>query len=147
MQNTDPYQTPGTDNLTVANDEIGPIEPLTKSTGWLKLVGAMSIIGSLLTILSFIVTFFSARSHMPAATLIPIGLMTFLMIIPIWIGVLLFQAGTRLNIENGAASLFSGAEKLRLIFKITGIICLIYLVLIIVVILFSIISAMAASHF
>lgn len=143
MQNTDPYQTPGTDNLTVPNDEIGPIEPITRSAGWLRFIGGITIAGCALSFLSILVSILTTVHMMPMGAL-PMVIFLAILIIPFWIGILVFQAGSKLKQTNDSKSLYEGANKLRLSIKIVGVIALIYFVLMIVGIIAAI--AIPAMH-
>lgn len=80
------------------------VAPLARSTGWLKFLGVMSIIGGVLTALTCY------------------GIV--IAWLPIWLGVLQWQAGDRLSVgyaANDTNTLAYGTDKLRLAFKIQGI--------------------------
>lgn len=84
------------------------ITPLYQAKGWLKLVGVMSIIGGVLTVLSIwgiIIAW-----------------------LPIWLGVLLFQAAgaAEMAYTNGSEqSMLLSLSKLKTYFVITGVMTII----------------------
>ncbi len=114
-----PYSAPNSNNFSRRPlTEAGPLEPLLASAGWLKFLGIFSIImGALfvLTITGILVAW-----------------------VPIWIGILLYQAGDRLSPTSDNYTLYEGSDKLRLAIKIFGI----YIIVSFVLSIFAVIAMM-----
>ncbi len=92
-------------------------------SAWLKFLGVLSIVSGALSVLSIVGIIFAW--------------------IPIWMGVLLFQAGDRARqtaLGNDASQLLSMMQKLRLYFVISGIVT-------IVVLTFSVLAIVFMSAF
>lgn len=87
-------------------------EPLFRAKGWMKLVGVMMIISGAFTALSIV------------------GIIVAWL--PIWIGVLLFQAASlveRAHLSGDDNSFLMSQAKLKTTFTITGVLMLIYICL------------------
>ena len=122
-----PYTAPQANMNMAGQSEFGPITPLLQSGGWLKFFGVMAIIMGALQVLTIW------------------GIV--LAWLPIWIGVLLFQAGSRLNSMNTEDMVYEGADKLRLVIKIWGIYMIVTIGLMVVGLIFwaSFLGAMLAG--
>lgn len=87
-------------------------EPLYQARFWMKLAGVLMIISGGLTALTIVGILFAW--------------------LPIWLGVLLFQAASSAELARSSgesASLTQSADKLRLYFTITGVVMLVSLIL------------------
>jgi len=100
------------------NDVRAIVRPLTDGKFWMKLLGVMMIISGALQVLSIIGILWAW--------------------VPIWLGVLLFQAAgaaEQASATGDPAAAIRAADKLRLFFMIQGILMLIALVMVGVVFL------------
>lgn len=89
--------------------------PLFKAKGWLKLVGVMSIIYGVLTIFSVV------------------GII--ICWLPIWMGVLLFKAGNKIEEARAMGDkyqLLESLDKLKTYFVITGVLTLIGIIVFVI---------------
>mgnify|MGYP006287007767 CR=1 FL=1 len=89
--------------------------PLFKAKGWLKLVGVMSIIYGVITIFSVV------------------GII--ICWLPIWMGVLLFKAGNKIEEARAMGDkyqLLESLDKLKTYFVITGVLTLIGIIVFVI---------------
>jgi hypothetical protein len=105
---------------TAMTDVRAIMRPLTDGKYWMKLLGIMMIISGALQVLSVIGILWAW--------------------VPIWLGVLLFQAANASELASNAGDAQAAAraaDKLRLFFMIQGILMLIALVIIGLVMVFG----------
>ena len=112
---------------------------LSRSSGWMKLLAVVSVIGVVFSFISNLWTrgvLGGARSLWSLWYLLSLGLM----VIPIWTAVLLFRAAS--HVSNAAVTgddeeLHHGLDRLRLYFKIGGILAVIGIVISVIVLIFA----------
>lgn len=105
--------------------------PLASGKGWIKFVGIINIVSGVLTAMSIVGLIWAW--------------------LPIWIGVLLLQAGgaiERAQMIGDEDALRQAMDKLRLYFIIQGVIFVVSLVLMVlfVVLFFGVLMAAISSH-
>ena len=98
-------------------------DPLSRASGWMKFVAVLSIIGPVVSVL--MASWWS---------LIYLWL-------PVWTAVLLFQAAKHVSnasFSGSESELIGALDKLRLYFKITGVVALIGLIFGLITLLFAV---------
>lgn len=94
--------------------------PLFQAKGWMKLVGVMSIIYGVVTALSIV------------------GII--ICWLPIWMGVLLFKAGSKVELANNTGDkqkLLESLNKVKTYFVITGVLTLVGIIAMVIGLLVS----------
>lgn len=102
--------------------------PIFQAKGWMKLVGVLMIIYGVLVALSIV------------------GII--IAWLPIWMGILLFQAASnaeQANMSGDQTALYTALAKLKTYFTIMGIMTLISIVMMVLAFVFGIGSAMLAG--
>lgn len=120
---SNPYQSPtaGLDDGLDAKGELSLLAPLVRSAGWTKFIGIMFIIAGAFSILSIWGIIFAW--------------------LPIWMGILLIQFSGLIRNGHGdkdPQKCRASLDKLRLFFKIFGIVMIIYACLVPVAIIAAI---------
>ncbi len=133
MVERDPYQAPQTEDLINHVPNTSPFDPLLRSASWLRFIGGLIIVISLLSIISLLLSLITSGGDvfLNAVTVI---ISLFFVGIMMWLGCLLYSSGSSFKHQESEASIYNGADKLRLSIKIVGIIIAIYLILIVVAI-------------
>ena len=100
------------------SDDVREIsQPLSDAKMWMKLTGVMAIVQAVLITIS------------------TLGIGLIVAWIPIWLGILLFQAASaveRANTEGDRAALIQSQQKLKVMFIVAGVLTLISVVLAII---------------
>ncbi len=113
---SNPFQSPGAvpSKQPIYGGPANPMQPLHDAAGWMIFIGWFNLIFGILYALTIIGLLFAW--------------------IPIWIGICLKNAGESLKAgypANDPRQLFRASSNLATTFKIVGVMCIIYLVLIV----------------
>jgi len=116
---------------SMAPQPMSSLDNFRGMKGWMKFIGIMSIVGGALGALFSIIGLAAAGSAAGALALINVVSLA-LCGLGIWVGVVLFQAGTRTEMylmQPGEPTLAEMTAKMKLYFMLTGINLIIGLVL------------------
>lgn len=145
-----PYESP-TAQTAAAPAGVLPTEPLQRASGWMKFLGILGIIFSVLFIIFAVLSLVTGGAMIAAmmgggayggaglgvvstvVSVVYVGLGG----LSLWLSILLLGAGVNYS-KPDAQSHYSASNKLRTIFMVYGILVIIYMVLVAIIVLLAI---------